>query len=191
MNKATLLTYCAEKEKVESLKKKSLEEQVPIEFHKYLSVFSEQKASQMPEHMSYNHKINLKEDFEPKRSKIYWIDPVNEETFNKFIDKNLQKDYIQKLLKDAPQALGFFFVPKKDRKMHPCQEYCYLNDHTIKNPYPLPRIDKLIDILSGMKLFIKMDIHWGYNNIRIREGNEWKAAFFCKRGIFEPTVIFF
>ena len=94
MNTATLLTYLAEKEKVESIKKKSLEEQVPVEFHKYLSVFSEQEASRMPEHTSYDHKIDLKEDFEPKRSKIYWIDPVNEETFNKFINKNLQKGYI-------------------------------------------------------------------------------------------------
>ena len=145
----------------------------------------------MPEHTSYDHKIDLKEDFEPKRSKIYWIDPVNEETFNKFIDENLQKGYIRKLLKDAPQASGFFFVPKKDRRMRPCQDYCYLNDYTIKNPYPLPRIDELINSLSGMKLFIKMDIRWEYNNVRIREGDEWNAAFICKRGIFEPTVIFF
>ena len=190
MNKATLLTYCAEKEKVESIKKKSLKEQVPIEFHKYLLVFSEQEASWMPEHTSYDHKIDLKEDFEPKRSKIYRIDPVNKETLNKFIDENLQKDYIWKSLKDALQASGFFFVPKKDERMCPCQDYCYLNDYTIKNLYPLPRIDELIDSLSGMKLFIKMHICWGYNNVRIREGDKWKAAFICKRVIFEPTVTY-
>ena len=61
----------------------------------------------------------------------------------------------------------------------------------MKNAYPLPRIDELVDSLAGKKLFIKMDIRWGYNNIRIREGDEWKAAFICKRGVFEPTVMFF
>ena len=42
-----------------------------------------------------------------------------------------------------------------------------------------------------MKLFIKMDIRWGYNNVRIREGDEWKVAIICKRGIFEPPIMFF
>jgi hypothetical protein len=103
----------------------------------------------------------------------------------------MEKGYIRKPKLDSPQAAGFFFVPKKDGRMRPCQDYRYLNEWTIKNAYPLPRIDDLIDSLSGMKLFIKMDIRWGYNNVRIREGDEWKAAFISKRGIFEPTVMFF
>jgi hypothetical protein len=61
----------------------------------------------------------------------------------------------------------------------------------VKNAYPLPRIDDLVDNLSGMRLFTKMDIRWGYNNVRINEGDEWKAAFISKRGIYKPTVMFF
>ena len=48
---------------------------------------------------------------------------------------------------------------------------------TIKNRYPLPLISELIDKLTHTKIFSKMDIQWGYNNIQIKEGDEWKAAF--------------
>ena len=62
---------------------------------------------------------------------------------------------------------------------------------TIKNCYPLPFIQELIDKLKLSKVFSKMDIRWGYNNIRIKEGDEWKAAFRTNKGLFEPTVMFF
>jgi Reverse transcriptase (RNA-dependent DNA polymerase) len=52
-------------------------------------------------------------------------------------------------------------------------------------------IPKLIDQLSRCSLYTKFDIRWGYNNIRIREGDEWKAAFITNEGLFEPTVMFF
>ena len=85
----------------------------------------------------------------------------------------------------------FFFVSKKDGKLRPCQDYRYLNKWTVQNNYPLPLIDDLLDKLKGAKYFTKLDIRWGYNNIRIRKGNEWKAAFVTNRGLFKPTVMFF
>ena len=62
---------------------------------------------------------------------------------------------------------------------------------TIKNHYPLPLIQELIDKLKLSKIFSKMDIRWGYNNIWIKEGDEWKAAFRMNKGLFEPMVMFF
>ena len=61
----------------------------------------------------------------------------------------------------------------------------------IKNHYPLPLIQELINKLKLSKVFSKMDIQWGYNNIWIKEGDEWKAAFRMNKGLFEPTVMFF
>lgn len=55
----------------------------------------------------------------------------------------------------------------------------------------LPLIDELIGKLRKAKLFTQLDVRWGYNNIRIKEGDEWKAAFTTNRGMFEPTVMFF
>ena len=88
-------------------------------------------------------------------------------------------------------ASPFFFVKKKDGKLRPVQDYRELNKGTIKNEYPLPLISELIDKLKGARVFSKVDLRWGYNNIRIKEGDEWKAAFKTNRGLFEPTVMFF
>ena len=61
----------------------------------------------------------------------------------------------------------------------------------IKNNYPLPLILELINWVSKAKVFTKMDLRCGYNNVRIKEGDEWKAAFVCHRGAFEPLVMYF
>ena len=89
-------------------------------------------------------------------------------------------------------ALPFFFVSKKDADaLRPCQDYQYLNNGTIKNTYPLPLVGDLLDKLKGAQWFTKLDIRWGYHNIRIKDGDQWKAAFKTNKGLFEPTVMFF
>ena len=71
------------------------------------------------------------------------------------------------------------------------QDYRYLNEWTIKNNYPLPLISDVLENIETKKLFTKMDLRWGYNNVKIKEGDEWKAAFMTPEGPFEPTVMFF
>ena len=101
----------------------------------------------------------------------------------------MRKGYIRP--SKSPQMLPEFFVPKKDGKKRMVQDYRYLNSWTIKNNYPLPLISDLIDSIGKKKVFMKMDLWWGYNNVRIKEGDEWKAAFLMPEGSFEPTVMFF
>ena len=100
----------------------------------------------------------------------------------------MRKGYIRP--SKLPQTLLVFFVPKKDRKKRMVQDYQYLNSWTIKNNYPLLLISDLIDSIEK-KVFTKMDLRWGYNNVRIKEGDEWKAVFLMPEGSFEPMVIFF
>jgi len=88
-------------------------------------------------------------------------------------------------------ASPFFFVKKKDGKLRPVQDYRRLNSLTLKNQYPLPLISDVVDKLKDAKIFTKFDVRWGYNNVRIKEGDEWKAAFKTNRGLFEPLVMFF
>ncbi len=88
-------------------------------------------------------------------------------------------------------ASPFFFVKKKDGKLRPVQDYRKLNEMMIKNRYPLPLISELMDKLRGAKYFSKLDVQWGYNNVRIKTGDEWKVAFRTDRGLYEPTVMFF
>ena len=84
-----------------------------------------------------------------------------------------------------------FFVGKKDSKKRIVQDYRYLNEWTIKNNYLLPLISDILENIGTKKVFTKMDLRWGYNNMRIKEGDEWKAVFTMPEGLFEPTVMFF
>ena len=83
------------------------------------------------------------------------------------------------------------FVPKKDSKRRMVQDYQYVNKFTVKNSYSLPLISDLVDNMDTKRVFTKMDLRWGYNNVRIKEGDEWKAAFTMHIGSFEPVVMFF
>ena len=94
-------------------------------------------------------------------------------------------------LSKSPQMALVFFVGKKDGKKRMVQDYWYLNEWTIKNNYPLPLILDVLENIGTKKLFTKMDLRWGYNNVRIKEGDKWKAAFMTPEGSFEPTVMFF
>jgi len=164
-------------------------DKVPKEFHEFLSVFSEEAASRMPKRKVWDHKIEIKEGFSPKSTGIYKLTPEEDAATQEFIKENLEKGYIRP--SKSPMASPFFFVPKKDGKKRPCQDYRYINQWTVKNAYPLPLIDEIMDKLQGKKIFTKFDVRWGYNNVRIAEGDEWKAAFKTKHGLFEPTVMFF
>src|SRR6202522_3523501 len=166
-----------------------IEKLVPEEYHEYLDLFDEEKANRFPEERSWDHKIEIREGFEPKSFKSYNLTPEEQIEQDKFIKENLDKGYIQP--SQSPMASPFFFVKKKDGKLRPCQDYRYLNDFTVKNAYPLPLISEIMDKLKGAKYFTKLDVRWGYNNVRIRKGDERKAAFKTNRGLFEPMVMFF
>jgi len=87
--------------------------------------------------------------------------------------------------------LPVHFVAKKDGKRRMMQDYWYINEGTIKNTYLLPLIADILDRVGTRKVFTKVDLRWGYNNMRIKEGDEWKAAFTTHIGSYEPAVIYF
>ena len=156
-----------------------MEELVPKEYHKFLKVFSKGESERMPLRKPWDHAIDLKDTFQTKKGHIIPLSPMEQEEVSAFIDDQLQKGYIWPY--KSEQTSSVFFVPKKDGKKQMVQDYCYLNKHTVKNNYPLPLISQLVNKLKGAKLFIKMDLRWGYNNVHIKEGDEWKAIFICFR----------
>jgi Reverse transcriptase (RNA-dependent DNA polymerase) len=162
---------------------------VPMEYHEYLDIFSKRKAHHFPKSRHWDHKIKIKEGFEPKSFKNYNLTPAEQIELDKFLKENLEKGYIWP--SQWPIASPFFFVSKRDGKLRPCQDYRYLNNWTVKNSYPLPLILEIMNKLKGAKYFTKLDMCWGYNNVRIRKGDKWKAAFKTNKGLFEPTVMFF
>ena len=137
----------------------------------------------------WDHTIDMKEEFVLRKGKVYLLSREKREEVCKFIKEQLRKGYIR--LSKLPQMALVFFVGKKDRKKRMVQDYQYLNEWTVKNNYPLPLISDVIENISTKKMFTKMDLRWGYNNVRIKEGDEWKAAFTTSERSFEPTVMFF
>jgi len=71
------------------------------------------------------------------------------------------------------------------------QDYQYLNEWTVKNNYLLPLISDIVENIRTKKVFTKLDLRWDYNNMKIKEGYEWKVVFTTPEGSFKPTVMFF
>ena len=153
-------------------------------------MFSEEEAHQFPPSRPWDHAIELKEGA-PKAidCKVYPTTLTEDEALKNFIQEQLEKGYISK--SKSPYASPFFFIKKKDGKLRPVPDYQKLNEYTIKNKYPLPLIPDLIAQVKDAWIFTKFDIRWGYNNVRIKEGDQHKAAFKTKYGLFEPNVMYF
>jgi len=152
-------------------------------------VFGKIELERIPTRKIWDHTIDLKKMFKPRKGRIYPLFKDEREEVQKFIDDQLRKGYIRP--SKSPQTSPVFFVGKKDGKKRMVMDYHSLNEQTIKNNYPLSLITDLINNIGSKKVFTKMDLQWGFNNIRIKEGDEWKGAFTTHVGFFEPTVMFF
>jgi hypothetical protein len=91
------------------------EQLVSAEYHEYLDIFSEEKAHCFPESRPWDHKIKMKEVFEPKSFKNYNLTPAEQIELDKFLKENLEKRYIWP--SQLPMASPFFFVSKKDGRL--------------------------------------------------------------------------
>jgi hypothetical protein len=100
----------------------------------------------------------------------------------KQIDELLEKGYIRP--STSPWAAPVLFVEKKDGTKRMCIDYRALNEVTIKNKYPLPRIEDLFDQLRGASVFSKIDLRSGYHQLRIRPSDIPKTAFITKYGLY-------
>jgi len=102
-----------------------VEEMVPRWFHKYLKVFEKKESEKMPMKKTWDHAIDLREGFVPKKGKIYPLSRVEREKVQEFVKDQLRKGYIRPL--KSLQMSPVFFVTKKDGKKRMVQEYRYLN----------------------------------------------------------------
>jgi hypothetical protein len=155
------LAIKAEKKKI----KRSFEDIVPKAYHHFKNVFSKESFDELPPKRPWDHAIELKQGSKPHAGKIYNLTLDEQKQLEIFLDENLKSGRIRP--SKSPMASPFFFIKKKSGELRPVQDYRCRNDMTIKNSYPLPLISELIDKLKGARYFTKLDVRWGYNNVRI------------------------
>jgi len=162
---------------------------VPDYVKTFGQVFSVEGFAKLPNQKPWDHAIELVPGAEAKGCKVYLISVSEQLELDRFLTENLETGHIRP--SKSPMASLVFFIKKKDGFLWLVQDYRMLNDMTVKNKYPLPLISELVNQLRGAKFFTKLDVRWGFNNVRIKEGDEWKAAFRTNRGMFKPLVMFF
>ena len=165
-------------------------EDLPKYIQPFTYLFNKKKFEKLPERCEWDHEINLMEEA-PKElnEKAYVMTLKEEEALNQWLDEQLKAGLIVE--SKSRYVASCFYIPKKDGSLWLVQDYQKLNQVTIKDKTPLPLIGEVIDKLKEARYFNKLDLIWGYNNVWIKEGDKWKAAFLTNKGLFEPQVMYF
>ena len=172
---------------------KELDKINPEDLLEYIQPFTHifnKKFEKLPERHGWDYEINLTNKA-PKElnTKAYTMILKEEKSLNQWLDEQLKAELIVK--SKSRYAAPCFYIPKKDSSLQLVQDYRKLNQVTIKDKMLLPLIEEVIDKLKEAKYFNKLDLIWGYNNIWIKEGDEWKAAFLINKGLFKSQVMYF
>ncbi|QRW20744.1 Retrotransposon-derived protein PEG10 [Rhizoctonia solani] len=160
---------------------------LPSQYHEFAKVFGEEEFKVLPPHREYNIALDLLPDAKLSPGPIYGMTNAESKALKQHIDKELATGKICPSTSSA--GVPVMFVKKADRSLCLVVDYRKLNDITHKNVYPLPRQDNLMAKLRHAKISTKLDLHWGYNNVQIKKGDEWKTAFRTKYGLFEYLVM--
>ena len=143
--------------------------------------------SGLPPKRNIVHRITLPKDASPPFKPIYRLSLTERKEVQTTIEDLLQKQLIQP--STSPFGAPILFVGKKDGTLRMCVDYRALNKLTVKNRYPLPRIDDLLDQLYGARYFTTLDLASGYHQIRVHDKDIQKTAFRTPLGHFEWRVM--
>jgi hypothetical protein len=164
----------------------------PIEAIRIVSEFPDvfpEELPGMPPERKVEFAIELIPGTSPISKRAYQVSGPELVELKKEIDELLEKGYIRPIT--SPWAAPVLFVEKKDGTKRMCIDYRALNEVTIKNKCPLPRIEDLFDQLRGVSVFSKIDLRSGYHQLRIRPSDITKTAFITKYGLYEFMVMSF
>ena len=155
----------------------------------FADVFPPELPSGLPPARGVGHSIPIEPGAPPPFRPMYRLSPVELQEVKAKLADLLEKGLVEP--SSSPYGAPILFVAKKDGSLRMVQDYRYLNKITIKNRYPLPRIDDLLDSISGSKYFSSLDLTSGYYQIRITDEDVPKTAFRTPFGLYQFKVLTF
>ena len=164
----------------------------PEEISKILEEFKdvfEDMPPGLPPDRGVGHTIVLEPGVKPTHSRPYRLSEKEKEEVKRQVTDFLARGLIEP--SNSPYGAPVLFVQKPDGSLRMCIDYRALNKGTIRDGYPMPRIDDLFDALAKCKVFSSLDLQSGYHQIRITESDRPKTAFVTHEGQFQFKVLCF
>ena len=149
----------------------------------YRDVFPDTLPKGRPPKRDIVHEINTEPGVEPVNRPPYRLSPAEQDKMEEQVKDLLAQGFIRP--SNSPYGAPILFVPKKDGRWRMCIDYRALNKQTIKDVFPLPRIDSLLERLGQARVFSKLDLASGYHQIEVKEQHIGKTAFRTSRGHYE------
>ncbi|RDY07594.1 hypothetical protein CR513_08270, partial [Mucuna pruriens] len=165
----------------------------PCEIESLLYEFTNVFPNEVPHGLhplrGIKHQINLIPGCPISNRLAYRTNLEETKEIQKQVNELLQKGFVRESL--SPCSVSVILVSKKDGTWRMCVGSQAINKITIKYRYPIPRLDDMLDELFGYCVFTKIDLNSGYNQIRMKEDDEWKTTFKTKYGLYEWLMVSF
>jgi hypothetical protein len=163
---------------------------VSTEYAKYQKLFQEKKRLQnLSKHQSWNYEIFLEKEQTLKFMLTYRLIEQQLMKLQKYLNKNLEKDYIW--LSTSSAEYSILFISKKNEKLRLCVNYRQLNNIIKKNQYSLSLIEKIQNRFQRIKWFISLDVQDAYYRIQMKKNKKWKTAFHTQFELYEYLIMLF